>query len=135
MSLSSIRSAVRNSSVEYKLDQIDDKESFYATLDPKDIASIQKALLFEQQYFSWLQDYDELLTNLIQRDNSTSNSNRRYTPNIYIKDAYRPYLTQSYRQPYLNNYWRKPYLRSPFSAYRSSWFELNPEFKSPPKEE
>ena len=126
MDLKTIRSAVRNSSLEYKLSKVDDVELFYKTLDAKEIKQIEKALTFEDKFFGWLNEYDELLTNLINVDQG----DQRYYPNIYNRDVYRPFLYQNYRQPRINTYYRKPYLRSPFSAYRGSYFELNPDKKT-----
>jgi hypothetical protein len=126
MDLKTIRSAVRNSSLEYRLSRIEDLEVFYKTLDKKEIDLIEKALMFEDQFFSWLDESDELLSNLINVDGQ----DRRYYPNIFNRDVYRPFLYQDYRQPRINTYYRKPFIRSPFSAYRSSYFELNPEKKT-----
>ena len=126
MDLKTIRSAVRNSSLEYRLSRIENIEVFYKTLDKKEIDLIEKALMFEDQFFSWLDESDELLSNLINVDGQ----DRRYYPNIFNRDVYRPFLYQDYRQPRINTYYRKPFIRSPFSAYRSSYFELNPEKKT-----
>ena len=124
--LKTIRSALRNLSLSETIERMPNRDDVLSALSPKELASVEKALLFESNMFPWLSYYQDVISNMITAEGS---NNKRYFPNYYNKQNYYNNYRPSIRNPYLNLYRNKLYLKDPFKAYQSAWFELNPEYK------
>ena len=123
-SLQEVRSAINNVSITGQISRIKNLDDYLDTLDDKERFDLEKAIMYEEENFPWMNDFRESVRQNIESEYSgTSNFIPRY---------YQPYykMYNDSRNVYYKPYYSK-YLQNPFSAYRSAWFTVN---QIPPKE-
>jgi hypothetical protein len=123
-SLQEVRSAINNVSITGQISRIKNLDDYLDTLDDKERFDLEKAIMYEEENFPWMNDFRESIRQNIESEYSgTSNFIPRY---------YQPYykMYNDSRNVYYKPYYSK-YLQNPFSAYRSAWFTVN---QIPPKE-
>ena len=116
-SLYEIRSAMKNCSIQNKLESIDNLGDFISSISSNDLQNIKTALAFEQYIYPWLDEGEAYVNDLI-RDQQSYSSNYlnlyNYKPSSYNTDytapKYSNYFTQS------NNTYRD-YNKDPVNKY------------------
>jgi len=125
--MAEVRSALRNNSLEYKLSQVPNLNTFYTNLTESEYKTINDAIAYERQTYPFLDDLIMEINNAY----SQNNGNSRYSPRVYIPRVYSP---RNYKTNYANNY--ASFVRNsryndlfkiyaPASSYRSSWYTIN----------
>ena len=116
-SLYEIRSAMKNCSIQNKLESIDNLGEFISSISSNDLQNIKTALAFEQYIYPWLDEGEEYVNDLIKDQQSYSSNYLNlynYKPSAYNTDYTKPrysnYFTQS------NNTYRD-YNKEPINKY------------------
>jgi hypothetical protein len=122
--LQEVRSALNNVSIQGQLSRMPDMESFLETLDDKERFELEKAIMYEEENFPWLNQFRESVRQNIEK--------QYYGQGNYVPRYYQPYykMYNDSRNIYYKPYYSR-YLQNPFSAYRSAWYTVN---QIPPKE-
>lgn len=98
-----IISAVRNSSLRYKISTIEDVDQFFASLTHSEKETIKTAIAYEDFLFPWLDTLDDQLTNTYNVKPSSS-----YRPRVYMNN-YVPNFNSAYRNYMRTNPYYRPY--------------------------
>ena len=117
-SLQEVRSALNNLTILGSISKIDDLSKLTDTLSEKEIYDLEKAIVYEESMFPWLNDIRQNIQQSIEESYSRGS---RYVPRYY-----QPYI-QMYGDS-RNIYYRPPYSKfnqNPFNAYRSMWYTVN----------
>ena len=100
-SLYEVRAALKNCSIQGKLEKISDQEDFFNSMSDSDIQNIKTALAYENSVYPWLDDYVDQLTDEIKSNSLYNDSSiyYNYRPN-YNYSKYIPTNYQTYNQNY-----------------------------------
>ena len=123
-SLQEVRSAINNVSITGQISRIKNLDDYLDTLDDKERFDLEKAIMYEEENFPWMNDFRESIRQNIESQYSGTNT--------YIPRYYQPYykMYNDSRNVYYKPYYAK-YNQNPFNAYRSAWYTVN---QIPPKE-
>jgi len=118
-SLQEVKSALNYISIGGQLSKLTDKEEFLSTLNEKETYELEKAIMFEEENFPWLNEFRESVRQQIEQQYYGKNNN-------YVPQYYQPYYKMygDSRNVYYRPYYSK-YLQNPFNAYRSAWYTVN----------
>lgn len=94
-SLYEIRSAMKNCSIQNKLESIEDLGDFISSISANDLQNIKTALAFEQYIYPWLDEGEAYVDDLI-RDQQSYSSNYLNTYHYQPSPYYTRYETPSY---------------------------------------
>ncbi len=130
--INEITSAVRNNSLRYKLETIDNLDKFFESLTHAEQETVKTAIAYEDYMFPWLDGLDENLKDKYGYDNEYG----KYRPKIYhnnytnyLQRHYRPY---NYRRNF--NYWQPPVIdEDPLEAFegKKEWEDWDEPIQSP----
>ena len=111
-----VRSAFNNTTIIGQLSKVDDLGSFLDTLDDADQEIIERAIVYEEQNFPWINPIRESV-----RQNIESSYKPKYVPRYYQQNRMGYGDTKNiFYKPY-----RSRYIQDPFKAYRSMWYTVN----------
>ena len=102
--INEIVSAVRNSSLRYKIERIEDMDAFFNSLTPAEKETIKSALKYEDYLFPWLDEFDDALK---ERYGAKTDGSYKRLP--YINRNYIPYSQSNYQKYMRSNPYYKPY--------------------------
>jgi hypothetical protein len=98
-----IISAVRNSSLRYKISTIEDVDRFFASLTHSEKETIKTAIAYEDFIFPWLDTLDDELTDKYNVKPSSS-----YRPRVYMNN-YVPNFNSAHKNYMRTNPYYRPY--------------------------
>lgn len=117
-SLQELRSALNNVTITGQLSKLPDAERYTETLDDKELFELERAIVYEEENFPWLNEFRESIRQRIEEQYYADNN---YFPRYY--QPYRKFYGDS-KNVYYRPYYSK-FLQNPFKAYRSAWYDVN----------
>ena len=112
---STIRSAFRSCSIQYKLEQVTDMDDMLDSLSDASYNNIKTAIAFENYMYPWLDEGIDYLDRYIK-------SNYKSKNNLYYKQAYNRYNNYNninYTNPVKQTYSNNKYKTDPYDSYTS----------------
>ena len=116
-SLYEIRSAMKNCSIQNKLESIDNLGEFISSISSNDLQNIKTALAFEQHIYPWLDEGEDYVNDLIKDQQSYSSNYldlHNYKPSAYNTNYIKPHYSNYFIQ---SNNTYKDYNKDPVNKY------------------